>query len=97
MLGDFAADGFTNSFADGLRNMADFLCLISVALCVMNLLPLPVLDGGLILLFLIEIVKRGPLNPKFIAAFQTVGVVLIFALMIFAVFGDVLYLFKMAA
>ncbi|MDR1072207.1 MAG: site-2 protease family protein [Treponema sp.] len=95
MLGEVAAAGFSNSFADGIRNMADFLCLISIALCVMNLLPLPVLDGGLIALFVIEIFKRSPLNPKFISIFQTVGVVLIFALMLFAVFGDVLYLVRL--
>ncbi|MDR2782510.1 MAG: site-2 protease family protein [Treponema sp.] len=95
MLGDVAAAGFSSSFADGIRNMADFLCLISIALCVMNLLPLPVLDGGLIALFIIEIFKRGPLNPKFISIFQTVGVVLICALMLFAVFGDVLYLVRL--
>ncbi|MDR0374576.1 MAG: site-2 protease family protein [Treponema sp.] len=95
MLGDVATAGFSASFADGIRNMADFLCLISIALCVMNLLPLPVLDGGLIAIFIIEIFKRGPLNPKFISIFQTVGVVLIFALMLFAVFGDVLYLVRL--
>ncbi|MDR2792097.1 MAG: RIP metalloprotease RseP [Treponema sp.] len=95
MLGDVASAGFSNSFADGIRNMADFLCLISVALCVMNLLPLPVLDGGLIVLFIIEIFKREPLNPKFISIFQTVGIVLIFTLMAFAIFGDVLYLVRL--
>jgi regulator of sigma E protease len=42
-------------------------------------------------LFIIEIINRRPLNPKAISVFQTVGVVLIFGLMIFAVFGDVLY------
>jgi regulator of sigma E protease len=92
MLGDFATAGFTESFGDGVRNMANFLCLISVALCVMNLLPLPILDGGLILLFIVEIIRRRPIHPKAIAIFQTVGVVLICGLMVFAVFGDVLYL-----
>ncbi|MDR0411304.1 MAG: site-2 protease family protein [Treponema sp.] len=94
MLGDAAAAGFTESIGDGVRNMASFLCLISIALCVMNLLPLPILDGGLILLFLVEIVKGGPIHPKTIAVFQTVGVVLICGLMLFAVFGDVLYLIR---
>jgi regulator of sigma E protease len=92
MLGDVATAGFTESFGDGVRNLANFLCLISVALCVMNLLPLPILDGGLILLFVVEIIKGSPIHPKAIAAFQTVGVVLICGLMVFAVFGDVLYL-----
>jgi regulator of sigma E protease len=46
----------------------------------------------MILLFLVEILKGNPLHPKVIYAFQTVGVVLIFGLMAFAVFGDILFL-----
>ncbi|MDR1617592.1 MAG: site-2 protease family protein [Treponema sp.] len=92
MVGDIAAEGFGESFARGIQSMANFLALISIALCIMNLLPLPVLDGGMTLLFIVEWVKRKPLHPKAISAFQTVGVVLIFGLMIFAVFGDILYL-----
>jgi regulator of sigma E protease len=92
MLGDVAAEGFGQSFGAGISSMANFLTLISVALCIMNLLPLPVLDGGLIVLFVIEIIKRKPLHPRYINVFQTVGVVLIFGLMLFAVFGDILFL-----
>jgi regulator of sigma E protease len=92
MVGDAAAEGFGQGFGVGLSSMASFLSLISIALCIMNLLPLPVLDGGMIILFIIEIIKRRPLHPKTIYAFQTVGVVLIFGLMIFAVLGDILFL-----
>jgi len=92
MVGNIAAEGFGRSFGAGLRSLADFLALISIALCVMNLLPLPVLDGGMIILFIVEMLRRKPLHPRAINAFQTVGVVLIFGLMIFAVFGDILYL-----
>ena len=92
MVGDIAAQGFTQSFFAGLSSMISFLSLISIALCIMNLLPLPVLDGGMILLFLFEAIRRKPLPPRFIFAFQTVGVVLIAGLMLFAVFGDILYL-----
>jgi regulator of sigma E protease len=92
MVGDVAAEGFGQSFGAGLSSMANFLALISIALCIMNLLPLPVLDGGMIVLFIVEIIKRKPLRPKIIHTFQTVGVVLIFGLMLFAVFGDILFL-----
>jgi regulator of sigma E protease len=92
MVGDIATEGFGQSFADGIRSMMDFLALISIALCIMNLLPLPILDGGMIVLFLLELIKRKPLHPRFIAVFQTLGAILIFGLMIFAVFGDILYL-----
>ena len=92
MVGDIAAEGFGRSFGAGLRSMADFLALISIALCVMNLLPLPVLDGGLIILSAVELIRRKPIHPKAIKVFQTAGVVIIFGLMLFAVFGDILYL-----
>jgi regulator of sigma E protease len=94
MLGDVAAAGFEQGMSTGLNAIGNFLALISVALCVMNLLPLPILDGGMILLFIIEGITRKPLHPRAIYVFQTIGVVLIFGLMIFAVFGDILYLVR---
>ena len=92
MMGDVAAQGFGQGFGAGIRSMAEFLSLISIALCVMNLLPLPILDGGMIVLFLVELIRRKPINPRAAAVFQTLGAVLIFGLMILAVFGDILYL-----
>ncbi|GHV81949.1 zinc metalloprotease [Spirochaetia bacterium] len=92
MVGDIAAEGFEQSFGLGISSMASFLALISISLCIMNLLPLPILDGGMILLFIIEFFRGHPLKPKTVYAFQTVGVVLIFGLMLFAVFGDILFL-----
>ncbi|MDR2865278.1 MAG: RIP metalloprotease RseP [Spirochaetaceae bacterium] len=91
MVGEIATEGFGQSFSDGLRALGNFLALISVALGVTNLLPLPVLDGGLILLFLAEILRGKPLNPKMVQVFQTVGIVIIAGLMIFAVTGDILF------
>jgi regulator of sigma E protease len=94
MTGDVAAEGFAESIGTGLSSLFNFLALISVALCMMNLLPLPVLDGGSIVLYLVEAIKRKPLHPRTINAFQTVGVVLIFGLLVFAVFGDILFLVR---
>jgi regulator of sigma E protease len=92
MVGDIATEGFNQGIGAGLSSVASFLSLISIALCIMNLLPLPILDGGMILLFLIEGIYKKPLNPKFVSAFQTLGVVIIVGLMLFAVFGDIMYL-----
>jgi regulator of sigma E protease len=94
MMGDVAAEGFGQGLGSGFRSMGNFIALISVALCVMNLLPLPVLDGGMIVMSVVELIRRRPLNPRAAAVFQTLGVVLIAGLMIFAVFGDILYLVK---
>jgi regulator of sigma E protease len=92
MVGEVAAEGFGRGVGTGLRSMGGFLALISVALCIMNLLPLPILDGGLIVLSVVEMVRRKPLHPRAISVFQTIGVVLIFSLMAFAIFGDIQYL-----
>jgi regulator of sigma E protease len=92
MVGEVATEGFGQSIGTGISSMASFLSLISIALCIMNLLPLPILDGGMMILHAVEGIRRKPLNPRAINAFQTVGVVLIFGLMIFAIFGDILFL-----
>ena len=91
-VGDIATEGFGRSFMTGLRSLADFLALISIALCVMNLLPLPVLDGGMIVLAVVEWIRRKPIHPKAIRIFQSIGVALISGLIIFAVFGDIMFL-----
>jgi regulator of sigma E protease len=91
MLGNIAADGFAKDAATGFVYALSFLALISIALCLMNLLPLPILDGGMIILYLAEIIKRGPIHPKAVSVFQTAGIVIIFGLMVFAAFSDVLF------
>jgi regulator of sigma E protease len=91
MVGEVAAEGFGQSFGLGISSLANFLALISIALCLMNLLPLPILDGGMIVLQAVEAIRRKPPHPRAVYVFQTVGVVIIFSLMIFAVFGDILF------
>lgn len=93
MVGDIAAEGFGQGFGAGFTAIASFLSLISISLCIMNLLPIPALDGGLIVLFLIEFISRKPLHPKAVYWFQMLGTILIFGLLIFSVFGDILFLF----
>ncbi|MDR0404032.1 MAG: site-2 protease family protein [Treponema sp.] len=91
MVGEVAAQGFGENLRTGLSSAGSFLALISIALCFMNLLPLPILDGGLIVLSVVEGIKGGPLNPKFVSIFQTAGVVIIFGLMVFSLFNDILF------
>jgi len=94
MMGDMAAQNFGQGMGTGLRSMAEFLALISIALCVMNLLPLPVLDGGMIVLFAVELIRRKPAHPAAIRVFQSFGMVIIGGLMFFAVFSDILYFIR---
>ena len=91
MMGEVAAQGFKHGTATDIIN---FISLISIALCVMNLLPLPILDGGMIILFLVEMIRKKPIPPKAIAVFQTCGMVIIFGLLIFALYGDILFVAK---
>jgi regulator of sigma E protease len=60
----------------------------------MNLLPLPILDGGMIVLFLVELIRRKPAHPKAVSVFQMCGMVIIFGLMVFALFGDILFFIR---
>ena len=62
---------------------------VSVNLCIFNLLPLPILDGGLLLCFAIEGVRRKPLEAIVLERFQQVGLVLIIGLMLFVTFNDI--------
>jgi len=67
--------------------------LLSMALALMNILPIPALDGGHALFLLIEMVKGKPLSDKFMERAQIVGFVIIVALMIFALGNDIMKAF----
>lgn len=66
-----------------------FMALISVNLAVMNLLPIPVLDGGQFLFLIGEAVTRRPLSPRLRERLSTVGLVLILMLMVLAFSNDI--------
>jgi regulator of sigma E protease len=74
----------------GLENLLHFMAVISINLGVLNLLPIPILDGGHILFFLIEVVMRRPVNIRHREIAQQVGLVILVALMAFAFYNDIL-------
>jgi len=78
----------------GLVSFLTFLALISVNLGVLNLMPVPVLDGGHLLYLSLERLRGKPLSPKVMELTQVVGVVLIIALMVFAFYNDLARLFR---
>jgi len=78
----------------GLVYFIGFLALISVNLGVLNLLPIPILDGGLLLYLGIEKVTGKPLSPKILEFTQMIGLVLIASLMVFAFYNDISRLFR---
>jgi regulator of sigma E protease len=73
----------------GLLDLISLVAYISVALGFFNLLPIPVLDGGHLLFFLIEAVRGRPLSVRTREVLQQVGLVLLVALMIFATKNDI--------
>ena len=78
----------------GLTPFLKFLGLVSVSLGVLNLLPIPVLDGGHLLFFALEAIRRKPVSEKIQLFFQQVGVTLLMLLMAIAMFVDVQRLFQ---
>jgi regulator of sigma E protease len=71
-----------------------FLGLVSVSLGVLNLLPVPVLDGGHLLFFALEAIKGKPVSEKVQLFFQKIGLTLLLLLMAIAMFVDVQRLFQ---
>jgi len=63
--------------------------LISVVLAFMNILPIPALDGGHVIFTTVELITRRPVPQKVLERAQVVGMILLIALMVFAVFNDV--------
>ena len=86
------ADYAGKSAQMGVTPYLGFLALISISLGVLNLLPIPVLDGGHLMYYVIEIIKGSPLSPKAAELGQQVGMALLFALMAFAIYNDVVRL-----
>ena len=69
--------------------MMNFVAFLSINLGVINLLPLPALDGGHFVLLVLEALRGKPLGAKAMNNIQTVGVVLILALTIFSTVKDI--------
>ena len=72
----------------GFTTFIGFLAIISVSLGVINLLPIPMLDGGHLFYYLIETIKGGPVSETFEARGQQVGVMILALLMMIALFND---------
>jgi regulator of sigma E protease len=80
------------SAAIGLASFLGFLGIVSVSLGVLNLLPVPVLDGGHLLFYLVELVKGSPVTDAIQLAGQKVGIFLLLALMSLAFYNDLIRL-----
>lgn len=92
VIGQVAASG--KNFVESLNNVLWVMSLITVNLGLFNLLPVPALDGGRLFFLLLEGIRRKPIPPKYEGIVHTVGLILLFGLMIVVTFNDILKLIR---
>lgn len=88
------SDGFTpwENFVSVFISILKVMALITVNLGLFNLLPVPALDGGRLVFIIIEMIIRKPVPAKYESIVHFVGLMLLFALMIFVTFNDIVRL-----
>jgi regulator of sigma E protease len=89
MIADYAGD----SAAAGFTTFLGFLALVSISLGIMNLLPVPILDGGHIVFQIAEGLKGAPLSERALALGQHVGLAFLIVLMSFVFYNDLTRIF----
>jgi len=94
---DMVGETYEESRAEGALmtwlNLLNIIIFLSANLGVMNLLPIPAVDGGRLLFIIIEAIRGKPLDQRFEAAVQMVAVALLIALMVFVMYNDLAKLF----
>ena len=97
MLGETAKEGFSEGMKTGWVVVLQFMSLISVSLFIMNLLPIPILDGGLILFAFIQAVTKKQIPPRIQYKIQAVGFAIILFLFLVGIGGDIKYFITKAS
>ncbi|MDP2690756.1 MAG: RIP metalloprotease RseP [Deltaproteobacteria bacterium] len=77
----------------GIAELLSLVAFLSLQLGIINLFPIPVLDGGHIMFFGIEAIKGKPLSEKFMSIAQQVGIVLLITLMVLVTYNDLFRIF----
>ena len=91
ILGTTVQAGFSAGIRQGFVSMFSLMAIISISLFIMNLLPIPVLDGGLILIVIIELIIRKKIKPKIQYYIQFIGIAFIAILFFIGLSGDISY------
>jgi regulator of sigma E protease len=84
----------SETFKMGMSYFLNMMAVISVNLFILNLLPVPVLDGGHLIFYLIEAVKGAPVSMRKMEIAQQIGLVVLMSLMVFALFNDFTRIFS---
>ena len=89
---DFIGDAVdaSPSLMDRLLNLLNIAIFLSANLGVMNLLPIPALDGGRLVFLFVELFRGKPADQKIEGLVHLVGIVLLMALMIFVTYNDII-------
>jgi regulator of sigma E protease len=90
-IGTAATSGFALGVGAGVVSFFRFLAFLSVVLFLMNLVPIPAMDGGQIVLFVVEIIRGRPVRSRLIWRLQIIGFSLLIGLSLFVTFSDVLF------
>ena len=78
------------SASAGFARFLDFLAIVSISLGILNLLPIPILDGGHLTYYMIEVVRRKPVSEETQEFASRIGMILLFSLMAIALYNDIL-------
>ena len=89
-----AAEGLKTSFWNGLSNLIFIMMVITVNLGVVNLLPLPALDGGRLVFLIIEAIRRKPVKPEHEGWVHLIGMVALLLFMVVISINDIIRLFN---
>jgi len=74
----------------GMARFLDFLAIVSISLGILNLLPIPILDGGHLTYYFIEVVRRKPVSEEIQEFASRIGMVLLMSLMFVALYNDII-------
>ena len=77
----------------GFDALLFMMVILTMNVGIMNLLPLPALDGGRLFFMLIELIRGKPVNPKYEGYVHAIGLILLMALMVFITYNDILKIF----
>ncbi len=88
-----ASVGLETGFITALNNILNIMMMITLNLGVVNLLPLPALDGGRMIFLIIEAIRRKPMNPKYEGWVHAAGFIALMGFMLLITFGDIARLF----
>lgn len=87
-----ASQGLKTGFLDAIGNILFMMTIITINLGIVNLLPLPALDGGRLLFLIVEAIRRKPVSPKYEGWIHAAGFFILIAFMLLITFNDVLRL-----